>query len=75
MGVGYVAQPATMTPSLSMQEALTLWLEKYGDTCNEKKLSMTKIFYDTTIPYHQTIIIAIASIYDTFLKSKNCCDI
>jgi len=34
MGVGYAAQLATMTPSLSMHEALTLWPEKYGDTFN-----------------------------------------
>jgi len=37
-------------------------VSEFADNCNEKKLSMTKIFYDTTIPYHQTIIIAIASI-------------
>jgi hypothetical protein len=31
--VGYAEQPAKMTPSLSMPEALTLWLEKYGEMC------------------------------------------
>jgi hypothetical protein len=39
MGVGYAAQLATMTQSLSMHEVLTLWPEKYGDTCNDVKLS------------------------------------
>jgi len=37
--VGYAVQLATMTPSLSIHEALTRWPEKFGDSCNNGQVS------------------------------------
>ena len=36
--------------------------------CNKKKLSVALFFCDTTIPYHQTIVVAISAINDRLLR-------